>query len=298
MKTYLTEGKKQKIITEKWSISDKIDDGINIILNTILKDYSTHAECYKLDDGLWFYKNEDIPIEIFDINTKLTYFYYFTNDAKICDFVYNNASSLNGFDEKNNTLYITLYSINGEIQTDYSIKNLVHETEHLLQIHYGLKNNINYKKLTSDAYDFATSKIYNEKFNNFAEKVIAFLIYYSDSHEQDAFVNEYYKEIISNIGVLYNNTAEINRINELYQYYIDCFHSNIDKNIDYLNALNEYKQFGYNQTNFCIMLKKQKHRLEKKINNVKKHFKHISEYNKQGVRLSPSNNIPMHLILD
>lgn len=297
MKTYLTEAKKQKIITEKWSISDKIDEGIYIIYNTILNDYTKNAECHKISDGLWLYKNEEIPFNIFDMDCKLTYYYYYTIDKKMCDFVYHNASSLNGYDEKNKTLYITLYSINGEIQKEYTLKNIVHETEHLLQIHYGLKNNINYKKLTSDAYDYANDKIRKQNFKNYEEQVIAYLIYYSDSHEQDAFVNEYYKEIMSNITVLLSHKAEIDTILDYYTQYINYFNSNIDNNLELMQALIEYKIFGYNQNNFSIMLKKQKNRLEKKIKNVKKHFEYLNEINEKGVRTLPSQNIPFNVFI-
>lgn len=298
MKSYLTETKKQKIITEKWSISDKVDDGINIIYKAILDDYLHNAICYKIDDGLWLYKNEEIPFNVFGIKCKLTYFYYYTINKKMCDFIYKNASSLNGYDEKNKTLYITLYSINGEIQKEYTLKNLVHETEHLLQIHYGLNNNINYKKLTSDAYDYASNKIRKSDFKNYAEQVIAYLIYYSDSHEQDAFINEYYREILSNISVLLTHKAEINTILDCYKQYINYFYSNIDTNLELIQALIEYKKFGYNQNNFSTMLKKQEHRFEKKINNVKKHFQHLNEISKEGVRILPSKDIPFNLLIN
>lgn len=288
----LKEEVKQKILTERWSISDKIEDGVEIIRDSVLKDYANNAECHKIDNGIFLYMN-NIPLSIFGIKVNLEYYYYYANDSDICDFIYENADKLNGYDEKNKTLYITLYSISGEIQKKYSYRNMVHEVEHLLQASYGMKNNLNYKKLTSDAYDHASKLIYSNNFGTYADKVIAYLIYYSDSHEQDAFVNEYYNEILHNIGVLYDNSAEMNRIYNLYKEYMYEYYKGIDNNIDFTKALNNYKEFGYNQNNFSIMLKKQLNRLEKKMNNVKKHFKHISECYKDHIHIIPSreNNI-------
>lgn len=275
----LTEQEKQKLILEKWSISDKVDDAVDEIFSTVTKTRS-YSDIQKLDKDVYMYIN-NVSMKIFDMNFQLWYYIYSCHNREVCDFIYHNAENMNAYIEKENKLVITLYDVLGKYVTEYNTKNIVHEVEHMLQIHYGMKHNPNYIKLMDKAYDFASDVKYNMENHNNEEILIANLIYYSNSHEQDAFINEYYNEIKFNFGKYLIKQTETDQIFYNFQYYVDRFFKEIDTNIDLQKALSEYKQFGYNQNNFSIMIKKQLHRFEKKMNNVRKHFKQLSMMEKK-----------------
>ena len=58
-----------------------------------------------------------------------------------------------------------------------------------------------------------------------------------------------------------------------------------------LQALSQYKIYGYNVKNFQIMIDKGLHRFQKKMNNIEKHFKNIvKKANEDKIRLGKINN--------
>lgn len=129
----------------------------------------------------------------------------------------------------------------------------------------------------SKAYHIVSENI--EKYgnnNNSFESVAAFLLYYSNPHEQEAFVNEYYKDLSS--------LKKSEYIKSLYTDYLNknaIFNSNIN-NPKLINALYVYSIYGYNVKNFQLMIKKGMQRLQRKMKNIEKHFKNQIQFRNEN----------------
>lgn len=259
------------LITEKWSISDKVDEYYDIVINDITKDI-INSDVEKIDDGILFYTNKIENYNLLGEYVTLEYFIYNCSSTSICKFIYEKADKVNGYDEKEKVLNITLYQVNGIWFDEYCERNLVHELEHILQIHYGFTKNANYKQLVNSAYEFANYVIANQQNYSRIEIIIAKLVYYSNSHEQDAFIQEYARELKHNFSLKITHKAEIHKILEQYTNYCIYFLNNKDAP-NVRNVIKQYKLFGYNSSNFEKMATKQLNRLKRKINNVEKNFR-------------------------
>lgn len=260
-----------KLITEKWSISDDADFYTDKVLDDIFNDLKNSSNEF-IDKGINALVGSINNYAILNKTITINYVIYNCLDDYVCDFLYNEAEKQNGFEEKENTLYITLYMVNYKWRKAYCERNLVHEIEHIVQINYGFDNNVNYKNLTDKAYEHASDVLNHENGYNKADKLIAKLFYYSNSHEQDAFMQEYAKDIKRNITILRTKKSETHNILSLYSNICDYFlnHKN-DSSIK--NAIQQYRIFGYNMNNFELMATKQLNRFKRKMNNIEKNFK-------------------------
>lgn len=260
-----------KLITEKWSISDDADFYTDKVLDDIFNDLKNSSNEF-IDKGINALVGSINNYAILNKTITINYVIYNCLDDYVCDFLYNEAEKQNGFEEKENTLYITLYMVNYKWRKDYCERNLVHEIEHIIQINYGFDNNVNYKKLTDRAYEHASDVLNQENGYGKADKLIAKLFYYSNSHEQDAFMQEYAKDIKRNITILKTKKSETHKILSLYSDICNYFlnHKN-DSSIK--NAIQQYRIFGYNMNNFELMATKQLNRFKRKMNNIEKNFK-------------------------
>ena len=260
-----------KLITEKWSISDDADFYTDKVLDDIFNDLKNSSNEF-IDKGINALVGSINNYTILNKTITINYVIYNCLDDYVCDFLYNEAEKQNGFEEKENTLYITLYMVNYKWRKDYCERNLVHEIEHIVQINYGFDNNVNYKNLTDKAYEHASDVLNHENGYNKADKLIAKLFYYSNSHEQDAFMQEYAKDIKRNITILKTKKSETHSILSLYSDICSYFlsHKN-DSSIK--NAIQQYRIFGYNMNNFELMATKQLNRFKRKMNNIEKNFK-------------------------
>lgn len=271
--TFLNES--ANTITEKWSISDNIENNMDIVYDTISKDLGKASHINITDDIIAYYN--EVELTIFD-NKKVTLYYvcYNCRTDESCCMAYNHLEKQNGYEENENYLILTIYLVNGEIIENYSNANIKHELEHILQSIKGKENNPRYKELMNSAYHYASkvikSKLDNEDVYTNDDYILARLIYYSNSHEQDAFINEYHNELKRNVLLMRMKNSNTHRILKEYKEDIKYFKNSLnDKNLLY--ALNRYRIFGYTKKNFQIMLDKQVKRFEKKMNNVEKHFK-------------------------
>lgn len=259
------------LLTEKWSISDEVENEYDRLISTLYSDIK-NCSVETIEKGLLFYSNTIHNYKVLDRVFDINYFIYNCSTDNLCDFVYNEAENLNGFQEDENILNITLYMINNIFVEKYCEKIICHEMEHIIQINYGYKNNSKYKKLMNNAYDYANNVIRQENGFNKYDKLIAWLIYYSNSHEQDAFMQEYAKELKRSPSILFTKKSETHNILYFYSRYCNEFLSNIDdKAIN--KAISNYKIYGYNITNFKMMATKQLNRFKKKMNNIEKNFK-------------------------
>lgn len=259
-----------RIITEKWSYSNTIDDYTEYIYDIVEKTIG-NAEYHSLSNDIKLYVNE-VNVEIYGIKMPFYYLCYNCRNEEACQNAHEHLDSKNGYNEKENYLIITIYLVNGDIIEDFSNTNIKHELEHILQISKGKQNNEKYKSLVSDAYFMATNVLYNKDKHSQEDYVIAKLFYYSDPHEQDAFMNEYYDSLKRNFHFIMTKNSETHLRLKEYNQLIDFFNRNLtNKNL--MLALNKYRIFGYTKHNFKIMIDKGVKRFQKKMNNIEKHFK-------------------------
>lgn len=275
IRTFLNES--ANYVNEAWSVSDSIEENMEIVYNAIGNDIG-NARRTQINSNIQAFDNI-VEITVFGSKRMPLHYVCYNCDSELTlKTFYNDLYARNGFNEEEDYLEITIYLVNGDIIEDYSNPNIKHELEHILQSIKGKENNPNYKELMDSAYHFA-SKILGSTYdgdddNKYSENdiVVAKLIYYSNSHEQDAFMNEYHDELKRNVIRLYRKDTTIHSILNEYIECIDYFNSHLnDRN--FLNAVNKYRLFGYTIKNFQIMLDKQLHRFKKKMNNVEKHFK-------------------------
>ena len=123
----------------------------------------------------------------------------------------------------------------------------------------------------SPAYDQANEVLRSETGYSKIEKALAWLIYYSNSHEQDAFMQEYARELRKNPSILFSKKSSTHDILNRYAYYTKYFLDNME-NKDILNAIKLYKIYGYNISNIKMMCTKQLNRFKRKMNNIEKNF--------------------------
>lgn len=259
-----------RLMTEKWSISDQVENTMEYVYSIIAKDLGKVTPV-TITKKIFAYVN-DIEIELFGEKIFLHYVCYNCTDDENCMLIYNNGVKYNNFSENDRQLTLTLYLVNGEIIENYSNGNIMHELEHIYQIINGRNNNPNFNKLMNSSYDYASKVISNENEYSQEDSIIAWLIYYSNSHEQDAFINEYYDELKRNFFYIHTMDSGAHKILKRYCKYIEYFKNNL-ANKHLISALNNYRIFGYTKKNFLIMLDKQYKRFVKKMKNVEKHFK-------------------------
>lgn len=258
------------LITEKWSISSDVETYSEDLVQHIKCDLS-HSVKENIGYHIWLYTNQT-TFAVLDKPINLVYFVYNCPSRELVDFVYNNCAYQNGYNEKDNTLSITLYMVNNQMVDDFSEQVIYHELEHVIQSIYGYRKNPNYKELVSKAYHYASEIINGNEPSGEIGKKIAWLFYYSDSHEQDAFMQEYARILRKNPSVLISQKSEIHKILEKYQSLKDFYIENKTQP-SVLNALSTYKIYGYNQNNFETMVVKQFSRFKRKMNNIEKNFK-------------------------
>jgi hypothetical protein len=257
------------LMTERWSISDTVENAMQDIYNAIALDLR-NVSPREITKTIYAYVN-DIIINVFNKSINLYYVCYNCSDEKSCNIVYRDGAKYNNFDEKNNHLTLTIYLVNGEVIEDYSNVNIIHELEHIYQIIQGRKNNPHYNKLMNSAYEYASNVIDNKDKYTLDDYIVAKLIYYSNSHEQDAFMHEYYDDLKRNPALIHLKNSYTHKVFEQYMKDIEYFRSHMNDRALSL-ALNNYRLYGYTKNNFNIMLEKQSKRFEKKMRNVEKHF--------------------------
>lgn len=282
--------KNKELIFERWSYSSQMDDMMDYVYTQLSNDLP-NSKTRKIDNGIWLKTNVIDNLSIFGVNdVTFEYYVYVCENDEMCEYVINNCYSMNNFNEMNNELAITFYTVNYQIVEEPSNKNLSHELEHILQISQGRKNNTNYSSLMDGAYNLASQIISDETDINIYDETIAWLMYYSNPHEQDSFMNEYYQDLRCHRQFLNSNDSETHL---RYYDYVDKYNffiNNMNKT-DLLTAVKKYKLYGYTIGNINLMCQKGIKRFKKKMNNIEKHFKTvINRANEQKIRLKPITN--------
>ena len=281
---------REKLITEMWSYSDQMDNTMDYVYDILSKNIH-NGEMYKLDYGIGLRRGIIKNLTLFGIDDiTFEYYIYECRDNETCRYIINNAFSENDYSENEKHLVVTFYTVMGQLIEEPSNKNLSHELEHILQISQGIKNNPRYNQLVNSAYNMASSVIADSDNKNKFDVIIAWLIYYSNKHEQDAFMNEYYQDLRNMKSLINDKNSETHLRYNDYLKKVAIFKNNIN-NQTLLQALSQYKIYGYNIKNFQIMIDKGLHRFQKKMNNIEKHFKNIvKKANEDKIRLGKINN--------
>lgn len=259
--------KNRAILDEQWSHSDEVERECDTLFEHLQSCFYKY-ECERITRNVVLFIGEIEEYKLFNTSVKINFYVYNTNNIEIVNYLYNGgAYYVNGYEEDKRTLTITLYAINNVLQQELTKKTIVHELEHIMQIAYSLKNNVNYKKLTSDIYDIANNVIRNQESYSQADCIIAYLIYYANSHEQDAFIQEYYQELKSNRFLQVLNNSETHNILNTYQEYYMLLLNNPTK-----VKLNIYKFYGVTYNNLTKYVGRQLDRFKRKMKNVEKNF--------------------------
>lgn len=290
-KNYLNES--SSLITERWSYSDEMDAALDLVYDKILEyNKGGNSEYHKIDYGVGLYKGICKDLSIFGIGgITLVFYMYECLDDKTCEYIIRNGYSENNYDEVDKVLSVTVYTVLGNLIENISNKNVSHELEHILQVSKGRQNCINYRSLTGGAYELASDVIREIGNNNKDfDSVIAWLIYYSNPHEQDAFMNEYYQDLSTMSQFINDKNSETHiRYND-YSNKIDIFKRNID-NSELIKSVGYYKRYGYNIRNMGLMIDKGLKRFGKKMRNIEKHFTNtVKMANESHFRLKPVTN--------
>lgn len=255
------------ILNEQWSHSDEVEKECDALFDFLQSCFYKY-DCERITRDVVLFIGEIERYEMFNSMIGINFYVYNTNCVENVNYLYNGgAYYLNGYDEKSRTLTITLYAINNILQQELTKKTLVHELEQIMQISYSIKNNVSYKKLTSNIYNIASNVIRNQENYSQADCIMAYLIYYSNPHEQDAFIQEYYQELSSNRFAQVLHNSETHNILNTYQEYYNWFLNNQTK----VN-LNIYKLYGVTFNNLSKYVGKQLGRFKRKMRNIEKNF--------------------------
>lgn len=280
------------LITERWSYSDDMDDAIGHVYDVVTSCIRDgNVKLNKIGDGVGLYSGSD-KISLFGIDDiTLNFYVYECPDDEVCRYMIANAFSENNYDEDEKVLTVTVFTVLGSLVEEISNKNVSHELEHILQVSKGHRGNVRYNSLVDNAYR-AASEVINSKGNNNNDfdVIVAWLIYYSNPHEQDAFMNEYYQDLRSMRQLIQDRNSETH-----IRYYDYCKKYGIvrkyQSNQDFLNILQKYRIYGYTLHNFNIMIDKGLKRFLKKMKNIEKHFTDIvKNANESHYRLTPIKN--------
>lgn len=256
-----------ELITEKWSISEDVIDASDKLLHDIKKQLInfTFQNCTNgIDLGQGLIKNYNL----FKENISIQVYVYNCSSIELAKFAYDKLANLNGFIAERNELNLTLYLVNWDYVNGLN-NSVSHEIEHLCQINLGKTKNIKYTELMNQMYHQAVGIMSHS--NHYSQEVlhIAQLIYYGNPHEQDAFIQEFAREVYKNPFATNNKSSEIYLILNNYKRYVDTYSQN-KNTIQYKNALKIFRTSGVTERNFDIMINKALHRLERKIKNVEK----------------------------
>ena len=102
-----------RIITEKWSYSNTIDDYTEYIYDIVEKTIG-NAEYHSLSNDIKLYVNE-VNVEIYGIKMPFYYLCYNCRNEEACQNAHEYLDSKNGYNEQQNYLIITIYLVNGDI---------------------------------------------------------------------------------------------------------------------------------------------------------------------------------------
>ena len=257
----------RKLLTEKWSYSSDVEEESNKLID-ILQTQFLNGCCEKITNDILLFIGKLNNYVIFGKPITVQFYAYNCASKELVGYLYNGGGFyIDGYKEEENTLILTLYAVKNKLQEGLTKKTIVHEVEHIMQSIYGMTNNEKYTKLVSDIYNVANEVLQEPNRYCQMDNIVANAIYYANSHEQDALIQEYYQDLKNNRFIQITKKAKIHVIMKFYYNCCDVIKDNCTE-----NDLKRYKIFGLKKSNLLTYINKQAKRLEKKIRNVEKHF--------------------------
>lgn len=257
----------RQFLNEKWSYSSDVEEESDKLIEAIQQIFFD-GESTKITKDIIIYVGEINDYLIFDNRITIQYYVYNCHDMEVVKYLYNGGGYYqSGYVEVDKTLILTLYAINNDLQKGLTKKETVHEVEHIMQSFYGKINTEKYTKLVSDIYSVANNVLQSPNNHSKLDIIVAKSIYYSNPHEQDAFMQEYYQELKKNRFIQISQKGEIHAI---LKEYLCCYNFIVNKCSD--NDLKYYKYYGVTKNNLSKYIRKQIKRFEKKMKNIEKHF--------------------------
>lgn len=217
-----------------------------------------------------YYRDGQTKITIFGREMNLIFRLYIATNDKFIDTMLNHCYSKNGISNDEKTIILTIYTVNGDLLEPITNKTVSHELKHILQISLGMNNNINYSSLGDLAFEHS-SDVLEKDDSTETERIIATLYYYSNEHEQDAFMEEYYKDLCNMSQSIEDKDSETHDRMRQFKSLIDWYYENKEKP-DVVSAVASYRIHGMPKRNFETMINNGYKRFLRKMNNIEKHF--------------------------
>lgn len=178
------------ILTEWKSVSDEVRNIVPDIIDVILHDSRNKEKKINGVQGFGYVENEDgfkytvtLNGKSKDITIKYVLYLFKTEDE--CNHTINGFSldKNNSWDENTQTLEIISGLVNGQASDNFK-EVLEHEVEHMFEYEMGLQKRV-------DLYD-KTLEMVGRGQNNIRGYFVAFALYYTFPHEQNAFKQQFY----------------------------------------------------------------------------------------------------------
>ena len=168
--------------------------------------------------------------------------YNFKNHKEMVEWVEKNGELYkNGYSPSENKLYLTFFSINGNIDTNYVYETVQHEVEHYWQVKKSGKQISYFKGKTNSTIEELMQS------NNLYLRYFSKIIYITKKFEIDAYVNGAYSVLCKNKFKSPNEfieNTEIKQLINLYQEYYSWLLDISFKSPTIIMALTECKNAG------------------------------------------------------
>lgn len=263
-------------LLEKWSHYEEMDKLTDYIYQKINDSVSKASEETIVKERL--YKRLGITeIEILGQALTLYAYVYRATDEEAARYAIDYCEEYGYVSNDCKTMVVTVYTIMDEILETESNRTIVYELKHLLQLLKKKENSIDYGKMENLAYTHMTDILGNRIFQKTEDVNIAWLYYYSMPEEQDAFMEEYYKELCHLQSLnLKDKTGTAEKLRDFEQL-IKWYNSNKEQP-EVMEAVNAYRLAGMAKVNFETMIKKGHDRFVRKMRNIEKHFQTNTKY--------------------
>jgi hypothetical protein len=289
---------RERFLFEKWSHCDEIDGAVERVYKRI-GEIAPDAKEETVMENRIFLRRGEFDENFFGKKMHVFFFMFIARNEEDIDVMVDKYAGVNGIEPDEKTMYITIYTLNGTLLEPVSNKNVSHEIKHVYQMAKVGSGNVNYTNLADMAYERSSNVLNEPNQHSESELNVAWLYYYSNPYEQDAFVEEYYKDLCHLRQFMENKNSETHQRLAMYRWLIDWYFDNRD-NPEVSIAVSQYRIHGMPKRNFETMIRNGYKRFEKKIRNIEKHFKQTDSYLREhlfrgGVRTKTGSLITFKL---
>ena len=255
-------------INEKWSRSEEIDQAVEDVYNAI-EQKMQQIKPQDLDKYTELYLGT-CKCNIFDIDVWINFAAYNSINDDYTRKAIETRDVVNSFDEDRNIIFVTIYMSNGNVYDPLSTKNITHEVEHLFQSVMSKKDGKVYHNMATDEYNYAREIMDKVSDDDETKFMIAWLFYISNTHEQDALINEYYEDLKYRNQFIFDKDSQTHWILSRYKIFVTWLKNLNNEELEQM--LLPYRKFGYNRNVFLKMVQNGCKRFERKMKNIEKHF--------------------------